>query len=705
MKEPRSRKAIYVRKEAPSFCHIWFICKENLVHTRESKPSIVSIGAEYQHIKASPYAEEAVWPLRSSSVAEGGGAKMKSAMRHRRVESDNHGMQHRLPFSGSPGVQSPPSHSSSVDSLMRTPSIGSRISTSSSERLDRSSVTPLKHEVNEIGSESESLIFQLSPKDYSHSSASARTIVEKNTRDELYDRLDQFVAEAESSRKEAYDESIRRKKAEREVIDIIRRLKESETICAEELRRRRETEEALERTRQETAEIKWQLNKVLDDFSAVEEQRTMLQHRLADADRIVNELKQKTFSSVDLLQKCEEERNELEVERDAALRVAEKLREKLGEELFFSEFSVMEIEEATNNFDESYKIGEGGYGGIYIGRLRHTQVAIKVLHPDSLQGPVEFQQEVNILSRLRHPNIVNLIGACPEAWALVYEYLPNGSLEDHLICKNNTPPLPWKTRVRIAAELCSALIFLHSCRPQGVIHGDLKPSNILLDANFVCKLGDFGICRQLPRNESWENNITLFWKTERPRGTIAYIDPEFLATGELTVKSDVYSFGIILLRLLTGRPAMRIVKEVRSALEKGSLKEVLDPTAGAWPLVQAQQLTHLGLSCSDLNRRNRPDLGSQVWRVIEAMNMNISCRYEEHGRIPPYFTCPIFQEVMQDPVVAADGYTYESEALKGWLESGHDTSPVTNLKLLHFNMVPNHHLRSAIQQWLQTPQN
>lgn len=254
--------------------------------------------------------------------------------------------------------------------------------------------------------------------------------------------------------------------------------------------------------------------------------------------------------------------------------------------------------------------------------------------------------QVDILSKLRHPNIITLVGACPEAWALIYEYLPNGSLEDRLTCKDNTPPLSWKTRLRIAAELCSALIFLHSCHPEAIVHGDLKPANVLLDANFVSKLSDFGICRKLPNIESSENS-TLFWRTD-PKGTLIYMDPEFLATGELTSKSDVYSFGIILLRLLTGRPALGIVREVQYALDNGNLKDLLDPTAGDWPFVQAKQLAHIALSCADKDRSPRPDLASEVWRVLEPMKRFCgvsSLRFgsREQSQVPAYFICPIFQ--------------------------------------------------------------
>lgn len=251
------------------------------------------------------------------------------------------------------------------------------------------------------------------------------------------------------------------------------------------------------------------------------------------------------------------------------------------------------------------------------------------------------------MSKLRHPNLLTLIGACQEAWILVYEYLPNGSLEDRLNCRDNTPPLSWQTRIKIAAELCSVLIFLHYYSPHGIVHGDLNPGNILLGSNHMSKLGGFGKCRFVSQDESSSNNTIPYCRTDS-KGTSAYMDPEFLATGELTAKSDVYSFGIILLRLLTGRTAQGLTKEVQSALDKGNLKDLLDPTAGDWPFVQAQQLTHLAMRCCDVNRKSRPDLSSDVLRMLEPMR--ISCggssfrlSSEEHCQPPPYFVCPIFQ--------------------------------------------------------------
>ncbi|XAR54055.1 Non-specific serine/threonine protein kinase [Bertholletia excelsa] len=680
MMEPKSKKAIYVRLKAPESCHIWFICKGNLIYTREGKLERVSMGVASLSLQASPNTE--TMSLRSQSIAKGKNNELRLPTTnpdYRRIKSEIHGRKASEFTSpdGSGGIipqsrlNSDLSYNEWEQISRRSPSLGSHFSSSSSSEIVDDSALSVR---------TDDALESLAPhhsKDNWHSSPPS--VLDGCMNDELYDQLDQTMAEADNARQEAFEESKRRRKAEKDAIEAIRRLDE-----------------------------------LIRELHSAQEQKLSMECQIANSDQLVQELKQKVFSAVELLQKYKNERDDLQVERDDALQVAEELRRKQAEEAsssvapqFFSEFSFSEIEEATQRFDPSLKIGEGGYGSIYKGILRHTQVAIKMLHTHSLQGPSEFQQEVDILSKLRHPNLVTLIGACPEAWILVYEYLANGSLEDRLNCKDNSPPLSWQTRISIATELCSVLIFLHSCNLHAVVHGDLKPANILLDANYVSKLSDFGICRIIHQEESSSINTTLCCRTG-PKGTFVYMDPEFLATGELTAKSDVYSFGIILLRLLTGRPALGITKEVQYALDKGNLKDLLDPTAGDWPYVQAKQLAHLAMRCCEMSRKNRPDLASEVWKVLDPMR--VSCRIssfrpslEERSQIPSYFICPIFQEVMQDPHVAADGFTYELEALRGWLDSGHDTSPMTNLKLSHCNPVPNHALRSAIQEWLQQP--
>ncbi|KAJ4807310.1 U-box domain-containing protein kinase family protein [Rhynchospora pubera] len=318
---------------------------------------------------------------------------------------------------------------------------------------------------------------------------------------------------------------------------------------------------------------------------------------------------------------------------------------------------------ATENFSNLHKIGEGSFGCVYKGFLRKTMVAIKMLHPQRLQGRTEFEQEVAIVSKIRHPNLVTLIGVSSEKLALIYEYLPNGSLEDRLACQGGTPPLTWQVRTRIIGEICCALLFLHSNNPNPIVHGDLKPGKILLDANMVSKLTDFG------------NKNTFVYHIEHPRGTFAYVDPEFPTDVEDAIKGD-------------------------------SLHLIIDDSAGKWPFVQAVQLANLGLRCAQIHRRKRANLESE-WKLLESLmkaaSLSVSPRFKsqlDDKGIPSYFICPIFQEVMKDPHIAADGYTYEAEAIKAWHESGHHTSPMTNLPLPHPELTPNYALRSVIQEWL-----
>lgn len=244
--------------------------------------------------------------------------------------------------------------------------------------------------------------------------------------------------------------------------------------------------------------------------------------------------------------------------------------------------------------------------------------------------------QVDILSKLRHRNVVTLIGVCPEISAFIYEYLPNGSLEERLSCKDNSPPVTWKTRIHIATDLCSILVFLHSSRPHRIVHGNLRPRNILLDANFVCKLSEIGL-------SPLENSSTM------TSGTSPYLDPQIHTTGRSSPSSDIYSFGIILLQLLTGRSPRNIAQVVQDAINEGNLSNLLDSSAGGWPYVQAAQLTRLALRCCDINRSRRPDLATEVLQVLEQIRAACAAlpsyhdNFEENQQPPSYFLCPILQ--------------------------------------------------------------
>lgn len=254
--------------------------------------------------------------------------------------------------------------------------------------------------------------------------------------------------------------------------------------------------------------------------------------------------------------------------------------------------------------------------------------------------------KVEVLSRIRHPHMVLLLGACPEHGCLVYEYMANGSLDDRLFCKGNTLPLPWFARFRIAWEVASALLFLHSAKPEPIVHRDLKPANILLDSNLVSKIGDVGLARLLPAVTT--STVTQY-KDTVPAGTFCYIDPEYQRTGTLGPKSDVYALGIMLLQLLTARSPMAITYTVETAIEEGSFGELLDKNAGDWPQ-EALGLAILGLRCAELRRRDRPDLEKDVLPELERLKtladaQNVLNRKEINFIPPSHFFCPILKVI------------------------------------------------------------
>ncbi|KAI6682197.1 hypothetical protein NL676_036078 [Syzygium grande] len=275
----------------------------------------------------------------------------------------------------------------------------------------------------------------------------------------------------------------------------------------------------------------------------------------------------------------------------------------------YRKYTIQEIEEATDKFSKTNKIGEGGYGPVYKGKLDHTPVAIKVLRPDAVQGKKQFHQEVEVLSCMRHPNMVLLLGACPEYGCLVYEYMDFGSLEDRLFRKGKTPPISWHKRFDIASEIATALLFLHQSKPEPLVHRDLKPANILLDRNYKSKISDVGLARLVP--PAIADSVTQFHMTSAA-GTFCYIDPEYQQTGKLTTKSDVYSFGIMLLQIITARPAMGLSHHVRTAIENGTFEEMLDPAVPDWPVEEALAFAKMALMCAELRKKDRPDLGTVV---------------------------------------------------------------------------------------------
>ncbi|KAI4373471.1 hypothetical protein MLD38_011593 [Melastoma candidum] len=257
-----------------------------------------------------------------------------------------------------------------------------------------------------------------------------------------------------------------------------------------------------------------------------------------------------------------------------------------------------------------------------------------------------FRICVEVLSKLQHSQLVSLLGACSEARSLVY--LPNGSLLDHLLQKKVCAPLSWKDRVRIIAEIASALCFLHSSKPERIIHGNLKPENILLDSKLGCKICDFGICRLI----SDENlRCPSFHHTSEPKN-FPFTDPEFHRDGVLTAKSDVYSFKLVVLQLLTGRLPLGLLSEVRKAVSHGNPESLFDLSAGEWPPSVVTPLLDLSLQCCESIGRIMPDLTPSLVSDLELLHTL------EERPVPSFFLCPILREIMHDPQIAADGFTY-----------------------------------------------
>ncbi|XVE72112.1 hypothetical protein DITRI_Ditri11bG0012100 [Diplodiscus trichospermus] len=299
-------------------------------------------------------------------------------------------------------------------------------------------------------------------------------------------------------------------------------------------------------------------------------------------------------------------------------------------------FSYEELEEATENFNPSKELGEGGFGTVYYGVLNDGRVvAVKRLYENNFKRVDQYMNEIAILTRIRHPNLVILYGCTSRRsreLLLVYEYIPNGTVADHLHGKfSNSGLLTWPVRLSIAVETANALAYLHATV---IIHRDVKTNNILLGKNFHVKVADFGLSRLFP------NDVTHV--STAPQGTPGYVDPEYYQCYQLTEKSDVYSFGVVLIELISSKQAVdtnrhrhdiNLANMAVSRIQNHALHELVDPSLGFENDNEVRKMmtavAELAFRCLQQDREMRPSMEEVLEILREIQNEELEVQKNE----------------------------------------------------------------------------
>ncbi|KEH21704.1 putative protein kinase RLK-Pelle-CrRLK1L-1 family [Medicago truncatula] len=301
-------------------------------------------------------------------------------------------------------------------------------------------------------------------------------------------------------------------------------------------------------------------------------------------------------------------------------------------------FTIAEIKAATNNFDNDFIIGFGGFGNVYKGCVDgSTPVAIKRLKSGSQQGANEFMNEIELLSQLRHIHLVSLVGYCNDntEMILVYEFMQHGTLCEYLYGSNNQP-LPWKQRLEILLGAARGLNYLHSEVKHKIIHRDVKSTNILLDEKWVAKVSDFGLSKVGP------TGITTTHVSTMVKGSLGYLDPEYYMLQRLTLKSDVYSFGVVLLEVLCARPPLvrDLDKNTASLVcwfqkchnEGVAIEQIVDPFLRDSITVEClKYYCKLALSCLHDDGTQRPSMSQVVGGLEFALQLVVSEEDSQFG--------------------------------------------------------------------------
>ncbi|KAI3768304.1 hypothetical protein L2E82_18872 [Cichorium intybus] len=287
-----------------------------------------------------------------------------------------------------------------------------------------------------------------------------------------------------------------------------------------------------------------------------------------------------------------------------------------------------DILQATNNFDEKLMIGRGGFGKVYKGTLHGTKVAVKRGEQGHGQGRPEFVTEIMVLSKIRYKHLVSLIGYCDEndEMLLVYEFMEKGTLQDHLYEKPDVPRLSWKQRLEICISATRGLDYLHTGSEAGIIHRDVKSTNILLNERYVAKVADFGISRL--------DNVVDEGEMSDVKGSFGYLDPEYIRCMKLTQKSDVYSFGVVLLEVLCARPALDHTfppKEVNLAdwaikqIKAGNVEKIIDPfLAGTINSDSLRKFVEVVERCLKDTGDERPSMLDVLWDLEYVLKLQLT---------------------------------------------------------------------------------
>ncbi|KAJ0256791.1 G-type lectin S-receptor-like serine/threonine-protein kinase [Hirschfeldia incana] len=294
-----------------------------------------------------------------------------------------------------------------------------------------------------------------------------------------------------------------------------------------------------------------------------------------------------------------------------------RFEEDQGREWELPLFELNTIVTATNNFAFLNKLGEGGFGPVYKGVLENgMEIAVKRLSKNSCQGMEEFKNEVKLISKLQHRNLVRMLGCCVESEEkmLIYEYLPNKSLDYFIFNEEQRSELNWPKRMEIIHGISRGILYLHQDSRLRIIHRDLKASNVLLDNEMIPKIADFGMARIFGGNQ-------IRGSTNRVVGTYGYMSPEYAMEGHFSVKSDVYSFGVLILEIITGKKnsafhkeSLNLVGQIWELWNKGEATKLVDKLMNQeiYDESEVMKCVHIGLLCVQENASDRPDMPSVV---------------------------------------------------------------------------------------------